>query len=355
MDLLNSFLDLVVPPAYLVMLALAWPAMTFINACEKLIYSSSRICENMEDKVVVVTGASSAIGEQITYEYAKMGANLVLIARREYRLRVISENARLMGAKHVMFIAADVIKEEDCRRFIREAINFHGHVDHLVNTTSLGHAFYFEEVTDTSMFPHLMDINFWGNVYPTYVALPYLRQSNGRIIVNASVESWLPLPRISLYAAAKAALVNFYETLRFELKDEVGITIATHGWIGSEMMKGKFMVEEGAEMHQREESEVHVTNGAVADFARLTVSRACKGDAYVKYPSWYGIFLLYKVFAPNVLHWTFRLLETHRTRKFSLLDTSKNVQDISTSSRKLLAGPIPFSLESQQQQLPKIK
>ncbi|XP_057974647.1 11-beta-hydroxysteroid dehydrogenase B isoform X2 [Malania oleifera] len=311
MDLLNSFLDLVVPPAYLVMLALAWPAMTFINACEKLIYSSSRICENMEDKVVVVTGASSAIGEQITYEYAKMGANLVLIARREYRLRVISENARLMGAKHVMFIAADVIKEEDCRRFIREAINFHGHVDHLVNTTSLGHAFYFEEVTDTSMFPHLM--------------------------------------------AAKAALVNFYETLRFELKDEVGITIATHGWIGSEMMKGKFMVEEGAEMHQREESEVHVTNGAVADFARLTVSRACKGDAYVKYPSWYGIFLLYKVFAPNVLHWTFRLLETHRTRKFSLLDTSKNVQDISTSSRKLLAGPIPFSLESQQQQLPKIK
>lgn len=48
--------------------------------------------------------------------------------------------------------------------------------------------------------------------------------------------------------AAKAALINFYDTLRFELKDEVGVTIATHGWIGTEMSRGKFMVEEGAEM-----------------------------------------------------------------------------------------------------------
>lgn len=46
------------------------------------------------------------------------------------------------------------------------------------------------------------DINFWGNVYPTFVALPYLHQSNGRIVVNAAVENWLPLPRISLYAVS---------------------------------------------------------------------------------------------------------------------------------------------------------
>ena len=56
--------------------------------------------------------------------------------------------------------------------------------------------------------------------------------------------------------AAKAALVNFYETLRFELNGDVGITIATHGWIGSEMSGGKFMLEEGAEMQWKEEREV---------------------------------------------------------------------------------------------------
>ncbi|KAM0011696.1 putative 11-beta-hydroxysteroid dehydrogenase [Helianthus debilis subsp. tardiflorus] len=147
-----------------------------------------------------------------------------------------------------------------------------GAVDHLVNTTSLGHTFYFEEAHDASVFPMLMDINFWGNVYPTYVALPYLRQSHGRIVVNAAVENWLPLPRMSLYSvsafvhygwyigrAAKAALVNFYETLRYELNGEVGITIATHGWIGTEMTHGKFMLEEGAEMQWKEEREVSLS------------------------------------------------------------------------------------------------
>ncbi|KAH9725445.1 11-beta-hydroxysteroid dehydrogenase-like 5 [Citrus sinensis] len=255
MDLLNSFLNLVVPPASLVMMAFAWPALCFVNGCEWLY--NNFYSENMEDKVVIITGASSDIGEassfQIAYEYAKRKANLVLVARRENRLRGISQNARFMGAGHIITIAADVVKEEDCRRFVSETIN---------------------------------DINFWGNVYPTFVALPYLHESNGRVVVNASVENWLPLPRMSLYASAKAALVTFYESLRFELNDEVGITIATHGWIGSEMTKGKFMLEDGAEMQWKEEREVHVAGGPVEDFARLIVSGACRGDTYVKFPSW---------------------------------------------------------------------
>ncbi|KAG5076964.1 hypothetical protein JHK82_055659 [Glycine max] len=57
-------------------------------------------------------------------------------------------------------------------------------------------------------------------------------------------------------SVVKATLVNFYETLRFELKDEVGITIATCGWIGSEMTRGKFMLEEDAEMQWKEEREM---------------------------------------------------------------------------------------------------
>lgn len=55
------------------------------------------------------------------------------------------------------------------------------------------------------------DINFWGNVYPTLVALPYLHQSNGRVIINASVESWLPLPRMSLYG------VSIYMHYKFDI------------------------------------------------------------------------------------------------------------------------------------------
>uniref|UniRef100_A0A7N2RA24 Uncharacterized protein n=1 Tax=Quercus lobata TaxID=97700 RepID=A0A7N2RA24_QUELO len=76
----NTILIWVVPPASLV----AWPTLCFINACE-WVYNSI-YSENMEDKVVIITGASSGIGEQIAYEYAKRRANLLLIARREKRL-----------------------------------------------------------------------------------------------------------------------------------------------------------------------------------------------------------------------------------------------------------------------------
>ncbi|XP_047327824.1 11-beta-hydroxysteroid dehydrogenase B [Impatiens glandulifera] len=321
MDLLNSVLDLAVPPVSLVLLAFAWPALSFINSCE-WIYGVF-FAENMEDKVVIITGASSGIGEQIAYEYAKRKANLVLVARRLNRLTGISENAREFGAKNVMIFAADVIKEEDCRRFVTETVNFFGHVDHLVNTASLGHTFYFEEANDSSVFPIIMDINFWGNVYPTYAALPYLRESNGRIVVNASVESWLPLPRMSLYSAAKAALVNFYETLRFEVKDDVGITVASHGWIGSEMSGGKFMLEDGAEMQWKEEREVHVSGGPVKEFAKLIVKGACRGNSHVRYPSWYDTFLLYRFFAPKILNWTLQLLYANDSRRNSLIGTGR--------------------------------
>lgn len=51
-------------------------------------------------------------------------------------------------------------------------------------------------------------------------------------------------------------MINFYDTLRYEVKDDVGITLATHGWIGGDMSRGKFMLEEGSEMQWREEKEV---------------------------------------------------------------------------------------------------
>lgn len=64
--------------------------------------------------------------QQIAYEYAIRRANLMLVARRENRLRGIAENARRMGARYVMIMAADVVKEDDCRRFVNETINVFG-------------------------------------------------------------------------------------------------------------------------------------------------------------------------------------------------------------------------------------
>uniref|UniRef100_A0A0E0KLF4 Uncharacterized protein n=1 Tax=Oryza punctata TaxID=4537 RepID=A0A0E0KLF4_ORYPU len=306
-QVVNAVLDLVVPPASMVMLAFAWPTLSFLRGVEWVIKTLT--VENMHNKIVLITGASSAIGEQIAYEYARRNANLVLVARREHRLFAVRENARALGAGQVLVIAADVVKEDDCRRLVGDTISFFGQLNHLVNTVSLGHDFCFEEAGDTVAFPHLMDVNFWGNVYPTYAALPYLRRSHGRVVVNAAVESWLPMPRMSLYSAAKAAVIDFYESLRYEVGDEVGISVATHGWIGGEASGGKFMLEEGAEMQWKgEEREVPLAGGQVEAYARMVVAGACRGDAHVKHPNWYDVFLVFRAFAPDVLAWTFRLL-----------------------------------------------
>ncbi|KAJ8769996.1 hypothetical protein K2173_009078 [Erythroxylum novogranatense] len=273
MDFVNSVLNWVVPPASLVILACAWPAMSFISACEWL-YNSFH-SENMEDKVVVITRASSGIGEQIAYEYARKRANLVLVARREHRLRGISENARNFGAKHVMIVAADVVKEEECRR-----------LDHLVTTASSGHTFYLEEVSDTSVFPHLL--------------------------------------------AAKTALVNFYEMLRYEVNNGIGITIASHGWIG-----------------RTHWFQVNGKGGPVEEYARFIVAGACRVDQYVKYPSWYDIFLLYRAFAPSVLNWTFSLLlSTHGARRTSMVGTGRPLLE-GTSPSRLIVGSLTFSHQTQ--------
>ncbi|XP_047071612.1 11-beta-hydroxysteroid dehydrogenase B-like [Lolium rigidum] len=317
---LTALMDLVVPPASMVMLAFAWPTLAFLRAAEWAVKALTK--EDMRDKVVLVTGASSAIGEQVAYEYARRGASLVLVARREHRLFAVRDNARALGAGQVLVVAADVVREDDCRRLVADTISYFGQLDHLVNTVSLGHDFYFEEAGDTTAFPHLMDINFWGNVYPTYAALPYLRRSHGRIVVNASVETWLPMPRMSLYSAAKAAVIDFYETLRYEVKDDVGITVATHGWIGGEPGAGRFALEEGAPAAATDQTQTQTQPHLKVDapelpaaaaaqveaYARAVVDGACRGDARVRRPGWYDVFLVFRAFAPDVLAWTFRLL-----------------------------------------------
>ncbi|KAK8462222.1 hypothetical protein SEVIR_1G172650v4 [Setaria viridis] len=91
----------------------------------------------------------------------------------------------------------------------------------------------------------MMDVNFWGSVYPTYYALPHLKASKGKLIVSSSIAATAPTSRLSLYNATKAAQLRFYETLRSELGSEVGVTTLTAGFVESEMTKGKAIQRDG--------------------------------------------------------------------------------------------------------------
>lgn len=85
--------------------------------------------------------------------------------------------------------------------------------------------------------------------------------------------------------------------------------------------------------------------GPIEEFAKLIVSGACQGSIYMKYPSWYDVFLLYRMFAPNVLNWTFRLLlSANGSRRTSLVGTGMPVYEGSASGRPLLEGASPRRL-----------
>jgi short-subunit dehydrogenase len=194
---------------------------------------------------------------------------------------------------------------------VDETVKKFGRLDHLVNNAGIAHSFFFSDTKDLQSLTSTFDTTFWGYVYMTHYALPHLRRSSGKILVMASVASWLPYPRQSIYNSAKSATLAFFDTLRVEVGDAIGITIVMPGWVESEITKGKIVSEEGDLSVDQTERDMHVGPVpviSVSECAHAAVKGVIRGSHYVTVPFYYTIFLLYRVFAPEVLKWAFRLV-----------------------------------------------
>ncbi|KAI5562982.1 hypothetical protein BDE02_15G086600 [Populus trichocarpa] len=154
MDLIHKVLNIVLPPITLILLLLFFPyflVSKFISRIKRSINS-----EKVAGKVVLITGASSGIGEYLAYEYARRGACLALSARREERLRAVADKARELGSPDVIVVATDISKVEDCERFVNEAMNHFGKLDHLVNNAGVAQIDMFEDCKQISDFATIM-------------------------------------------------------------------------------------------------------------------------------------------------------------------------------------------------------
>lgn len=134
MDLINTFLNLFVPPVTFFSLCLFLPPYQFYKFFASLF--NSLLPENVEGKVVVITGASSGIGEHLAYEYASRGACLALCARRVRSLEEVAETARQIGSPDVITVQADVSKVDDCRRLVDETVSHFGRCNYYFTTLS---------------------------------------------------------------------------------------------------------------------------------------------------------------------------------------------------------------------------
>ncbi|XP_052874753.1 11-beta-hydroxysteroid dehydrogenase-like 6 isoform X4 [Gossypium arboreum] len=262
MDMIDKFMHAVLSITFFVFF-LHYRLFTSLVATARSLFK-----ENVSGKVVLITGASSGIGEHVAYEYARRGACLAVVARREHRLRQVAAVCEIIGSPEAVYIVGDVAKMEDCQQFVEATVSYFGHckqpirrldfggfnfllvfdvvvtVDHLVTNAGVTPVCMFKDYDDITKASPAMEINFWGSVYSTYYAYGHLKKSKGKIIVIASSTGWLFAPRLSFYSASKAAVISFYETLRYEFGGDIGITIVTPGLIKTEMTDGKFLSKE---------------------------------------------------------------------------------------------------------------
>uniref|UniRef100_A0A0D9XZ55 Uncharacterized protein n=1 Tax=Leersia perrieri TaxID=77586 RepID=A0A0D9XZ55_9ORYZ len=343
-DVVNGVLNWVATPAMVVSLLLFYPPYYLFKTCYSFL--SYLFPEDLTGKVVLITGASSGIGEQLAYQYALKRASLVLVARREWSLRKVADQSFQLGAPDVIILPGDVANPEDCKRFVQTTIDHYGRckspasmirflnfcanhhfgislrfftlcvsVDNLVCNAGVASVGAFQEIPDVTNYSSQLDVNFWGSVQTTFAALPHLKRSRGRIVVTASATGWNPVPRMTFYNAANAALINFYETLRTELGSQVGITIVTPGWIESEMSKGKFLKDHGEMEVDQEMRDAQIGLFPVEyakNCAKAMVQAARQGERYLTVPSWFSTMYLWRVFAPEVVEFCYRLLYMHR-------------------------------------------
>jgi NAD(P)-dependent dehydrogenase (short-subunit alcohol dehydrogenase family) len=140
----------------------------------------------VKDNVVAITGASKGIGAELARQLAAKGAKLVLAARNAKELEAVAEECRKLGAA-VVTVKADVAEERDCQAIVAGAVLAYGRLDTLVNNAGMSMWARFEDIRDVSVLERIMRVNYMGAVYCTRHALPYLRESRGRIVGISSL------------------------------------------------------------------------------------------------------------------------------------------------------------------------
>lgn len=188
--------------------------------------------KSLKDKVIIVTGASSGIGEAMARLYAAHGAKVVLCARSEDKLKAIVDEIRAKGGEAV-YCVVDVVNESDCKRLVDTTVEKYGGIDVLICNAGLSMRALFDDV-DLKVLHRLMDVNFWGTVNCTKFALPYLQASHGSLVGISSVAGLHGLPGRTGYSASKFAMTGFLETVRIEnLKKGLHVMVACPGFTAS--------------------------------------------------------------------------------------------------------------------------
>jgi len=176
----------------------------------------------LQGRSAIITGANQGLGQALAHRFVTAGASVLLVARGAERLRQVEEELKpLAGPDQVVAsLAADVSKPESCQAIVDRAWEVLPSLTILVNNAGIYGPMGPVEDNDWNAWAEAVQVNLFGTVLMCRAVVPHLRGQNyGKIINLSGGGATAPLPRMSAYAASKAAVVRFTETLAEEVRD----------------------------------------------------------------------------------------------------------------------------------------
>lgn len=190
----------------------------------------------MSNKRILITGASSGLGQELARKLGAFGNSFVLVARREDALLALKDELLSINpANRVEILAADIAKNETNQKAIERAEKAFQGLDIFIANAGQSMWCRFRDAKDPKGMTDLMELNFNGLLYGLHHALPLLIKSSGSFIAISSIQGAIPMPYHSAYVASKYAVNGLIETVRLE-EPGVHFLLALPAWIkGTEL------------------------------------------------------------------------------------------------------------------------
>lgn len=254
-------------------------------------------------KTVIVTGASSGIGEELVRFLAKSGANIVLCARSKDKMKAIVDSLNL-SAERSLILGIDFSQQVDYKPYVDQVLAKFQKIDILINNAGIAQKSLVQE-TNEEVERRVMEVNYFANINFTKTVIPhFIEKGSGHIVGISSILGEIGLPFVGPYCASKHAVNGYYNSMRYDLeKFGIDVSIVSPGFIKTEITK-KSLTGSG-EVHSKDSiaQEKGMDAKKCAQQILNRISRK-KRQSYVG-----GLEVLMPKFAllfPRIFHWLMR-------------------------------------------------